>query len=101
MTGALWRLSLAAGGKRVVIAAAAVAAIFGVIPRASASVEYDYTGSNFTKFAGDKDFFTMANSVTGSFVFNGPLASLVPNVFNPYSSATGLPPPFAFTIKDG
>jgi hypothetical protein len=50
IAGALWsavrRLASAPGGIRASTAAIAAAAIFaGAIPRASATVEYDYTGA--------------------------------------------------------
>src|SRR5271169_2195488 len=76
MAGALWsavrRLTSIQGGIRAaIVAAVAITACFGAIPRAGAGpTQYDYTGSNFTSATGP---FTTAKSVTGDIVLSNAL----------------------------
>jgi hypothetical protein len=97
----------APGGIRAALAALAIAAAFGTVREAIASVAYDYTGANFSSFFGDSDLYTSANKVTGDFIFSNPLTgastpgTTSPNSFNTYSSVSGSPPPFSFTLNDG
>ena len=94
IAGALWsaarRLPSASGGIRATIAAVASAAIFaGTVPRASAAVEYDYTGTNFTSVSGA---YTTADHVSGDIVLDSPLLS---------STTTSDPTIDAYSFTDG
>jgi hypothetical protein len=92
IAGALWsaarRLASIPGGIRAaVIAAFAIAACFGAIPRAGAGpTQYDYTGGNFTTATGP---FTTAESVTGDIVLG--------NALPPSSDTTATIEAFGFT----
>jgi hypothetical protein len=98
IAGALWsavrRLASVPGGIKATVAVVAVAAIFaGAVPRASAAVEYTYTGGNFTEVSGP---YTTSDRVTGDVIFNNPLIPSSANDFLPTS-----PLPFSFNFSDG